>query len=67
MGQRDQTHSRGTLGPTAPTVLVLRDDHTEVDDGVLGVGVVSDAASFRQDLVKLDSHGPRRPKVRGTL
>ena len=50
--------SRRALGSTAAH-LVLGHNHAEMEDAIIGVGVgvVPDAAAFREDLVELDPHG----------
>src|SRR5205807_6360302 len=42
------------------TCLVFGDDHAEVDDSPLRVGVIADAAPLRENLVELDSDGRSR-------
>src|SRR5207247_3299110 len=49
------------------TCLVLGDDHAEVDDSPLRVGVIADAAPLRENLVELDSHGRNRRNARDAM
>src|SRR5207247_9848018 len=49
------------------TCLVLGDDHADVDDSPLRVGVIADAAPLRENLVELDSHRRNPPTARDSL
>jgi hypothetical protein len=42
----------------AATDLLLRDDDAQMEGPIVRIGIVSDASTFREDLVELDPHIP---------